>query len=390
MDQTFSTIFRSSRLAALQPNQVIRVPASSASTGTLGLKYPYPVVPKAFNPVYVTCENLDDPVLKRAQYRPAVHKVQAIKMWKENFPPPGEVPIARKWAMDSFKGDEIKERIRELKEQAKGLKEGETPSSSPHDRTKSDIFDSTTDKPVAYLTPEEYSLALTYARARGPSFRRDLATRQATVSSVPEALHLKFDQDPSTRGRRTFVRITPPPDVPVHPPVYTVDPVAAKRPHKVWGRILNPVNGGAGHAVAVAGIVAYLPGKEINESGAGSWSSRSQMREFYVRLARHDGQGRPEVVLSMQPPGIKEKDNAALKTIAGLTGLGANDGASVWGKGWASRETKQGMSKSSSEVLADFDSMFARDDDLFGDDEEAKGEKKDAAGKKDEIPTLGL
>ncbi|KAK9768823.1 hypothetical protein K7432_000255 [Basidiobolus ranarum] len=66
---------------------------------------------------------------------------------------------------------------------------------------------------------------------------------------------------------------------------------------KVEGRILNRITGG--YAVGVAGIVAFLPSRLAPQSIG---SNPRDLKTFYVVKAEYDGQGKPDVVLSVTQP----------------------------------------------------------------------------------------
>ncbi|KAJ2161893.1 hypothetical protein GGF46_001084 [Coemansia sp. RSA 552] len=81
---------------------------------------------------------------------------------------------------------------------------------------------------------------------------------------------------------------------------------------EVYGRILNRT--GASYAVAVQGIVATLPHSNyIQDHGF----QNRDVKKFFVHSARFDNQGRPVVVLGINPAGQSESAQAAIKSSTG-------------------------------------------------------------------------
>ncbi|KAJ3033868.1 hypothetical protein HK097_004701 [Rhizophlyctis rosea] len=305
MESSFASLFRSSRFAGLHKNQIIRVPKAGKQKGDAGLKHP---VPHYNNEVhYVEAKSLDSPLTKGPDYKNGMHRVDAVRRWKENFPPPSEIPEARHWALASF--------------------DPPIPSSSSSDTTTT----SRTSAPKPYvenLSPSQWRTLLTAARKKRQEFRTQVLENQIAPQSYAQFLNVSISDSGSSSSTTTtsptsptfttsttaIVRARNIPTVSVHPPVYTVDPTLKDPktpPTKVWGRILNPLGGNGlntkqshGWAVGIGGIVAYLP-----KSYAGTESrllTRDKYEQFIVKDARHDGQGRPEVVVS-----LRDRDGSA-------------------------------------------------------------------------------
>ncbi|KAJ1723740.1 hypothetical protein LPJ53_001965 [Coemansia erecta] len=89
----------------------------------------------------------------------------------------------------------------------------------------------------------------------------------------------------------------------VRSPTYH-DYVPASEELVVQGRVLNHAN--AGYAVAVQGIIAYLPPQ--SKSMDTSLGFRD-VKTFYVHSAKFDSQGRPDVLLGTKPRGSRDPIN---------------------------------------------------------------------------------
>ena len=273
MDSSFATLFRSSSFAGLHPKQLVRVLRAPQEKGDAGLKHP---VARYKRIHYVQVDAIDNPLTKQADYSNGIHRVHAIRRWKENFPPPATIPEARQWALASF-DDPI-------------------PSGSSSSRNKSAL------KPyVENLNPSEWQSLLRGAQSSRKEFAAQVAENKIAPQSYAQFLNVSVSDTGSS-----YIPSRSVPTVAVHPPVYTVDPSQSQQDKhsKVWGRILNPLtsrynkNDQHGWAVGISGVVAYLP-KSYTPAQSRIYT-RDSYDQFTVKLARHDDQGRPEVVVSLK------------------------------------------------------------------------------------------
>ena len=246
---SFGQLFRASKLSSTLPRQVIL--ESKVFKGEFGLKHGLEAVHST-----IVVDALDDPRLNKPKVKSAWHQLALGQVWKENFVLSETPSNARQAALEAL--------------------------------------------PSAPL--DHYQTLLSKARASKETFGQLIKNRKIAIDDWQAFLGIR-DQDASVES--------------VHPPTYLVKTL--DKVQKVKGRILNTVNGG--FAVGIAGIVAYLPQNEANiddlvrqngqkkefkrltmTSSKSTSIDRESVFDFYVLSAKHDAQGRPEIILSMHPP----------------------------------------------------------------------------------------
>ncbi|KAI8980957.1 hypothetical protein BDB01DRAFT_794786 [Pilobolus umbonatus] len=135
---------------------------------------------------------------------------------------------------------------------------------------------------VMNMTPGEFDKFLKSISEKSDAFNELMKQKEVTGDQVFDYLNVRFNDTVD--------------DTPVGPTYseYTV----TDQQISVEGRILNSEK--YGHAVGVAGIVAFLPKRNsMNLRHLGN----KRVRTFYVESAEIDDEGKPRVVLNTVPPG---------------------------------------------------------------------------------------
>ncbi|KAJ3035713.1 hypothetical protein HDV00_003474 [Rhizophlyctis rosea] len=403
MDQSFATLFRSSRIAGLQTKQIVKVPKSARIDGDAGLKHAVPLYKPQMKKneeglLYYTnsgrplkqvqVKTLDDELTKGPKYDWTGKRVGMIQRWKENFPAPSEIPEARYWALAAFDHELPDTQSSSPLSRPTTITTTTTTTLTPTSSTsqtissKSEILPQNAPKPyVEAMSQTQWLNLLQKARRRSPEFRSLVSQRRADPLSYAQHLDVSITE----RGH-TSLPLRSVPTVPVHPPVYTVDrSLPLKEGQKVWGRILNQLSPGSrggyqdahGWAVGIAGIVAYMP-----RSNAPS-DLRDMVRDTYelftIKVARHDSQGRPEVVVSMRDESIMSGPaSTTAETWANLfIDMGKQPAGVPGGKG--KKEVESGFVSGES-MVDQLGSLFGGRSRAGKEEEKAKREEEDRKG----------
>lgn len=312
----FSKLFRSSKFASLGKRQVIKTTPDLKSKGDWGLKM---TLPKNFGHNFITVSEQDHPD-KRTRYHAATELVGTVHRWRENFPIPSKsFPLPLKpYRLD-----------RELSDNSESSPEESihTPSSSSSD-SPSDLINQIpkyTDSPkfIGDLSENEYNKKLYLAKQLSPLWKKlcDLhivspsdwykmlnISTQPIAPLRPNGEGASFIHPPTYRSEELMDRINKDLEDAVGDKDISEMGLELRVGNRVKGRMINPVNGG--FSVAIAGYVAYLPQGETQ--GVSQYSGRSSnLEDLYVKEARFDSLGRPEIIVSMKRPESKESRNNA-------------------------------------------------------------------------------
>ncbi|KAI8343493.1 hypothetical protein BC941DRAFT_411558 [Chlamydoabsidia padenii] len=120
------------------------------------------------------------------------------------------------------------------------------------------------------------------------AFHEELRANKITQDQVYDYLKISFNPEPATK---------------MGPFYSTMTTTTDDDERMVQGRILNTQKGG--YAVGIGGIVALLPKRLA--VGIKKPGDRLIVRQFYVRRAYIDDQGKPQVIVSLQPKSITTK-----------------------------------------------------------------------------------
>ncbi|KAI8886946.1 hypothetical protein K501DRAFT_283550 [Backusella circina FSU 941] len=134
---------------------------------------------------------------------------------------------------------------------------------------------------IVQMTPAHFRRFLKQCAQKEPQFQAALKKKTLVPEQVFEYLNVSFTEGPAEG-------VVGPTYAEINEPFNTM----------VEGRILNA--GKRGHNVGIGGVVAFLPRR-------GSDNLRHlgdrKVRTFYVESASLDEQGKPSVVLTVNPPG---------------------------------------------------------------------------------------
>lgn len=134
---------------------------------------------------------------------------------------------------------------------------------------------------IVEMTPADFNRFLDTCSAQAPEFQQLLKKKKIVPDQLFEYLNVTFATSPAEK--------------PVGP---TYSDFTTEGANSVEGRILNSTR--HGHAVGVAGVVAYLPKEHttyLRQLGD------KKVRTFYVESAHIDPEGKPHVRLTMNSSG---------------------------------------------------------------------------------------
>ncbi|KAJ2786383.1 hypothetical protein GGI15_001555 [Coemansia interrupta] len=262
MESKFARLFRTSKLASYdrEIKQVYATYANKTNKGEWGLKRRMPPrIPTRLATISSldTKEQITDFENGNPQY-------MLTNTWKENFPE-SHSPGHRK--SSGFFPD---------------INAARQPS-SPGEGKRSRV----PQRNLGLMTRAEWKAFLAEARSRRSEWKDALEEGHFAPEETLAFMNATNIHDSQDDGV-------------VRSPTYH-DYVPASEELIVQGRVLNHAN--AGYAVAVQGIIAYLPPQSKSmETGFGY----RDIKTFYVHSAKFDSQGRPDVLLGMKPRGSRD------------------------------------------------------------------------------------
>lgn len=259
MEKTFANLLRHSRLATYDRrlNQVYHTPKQSKHRGDWGVKRNLPTVIRT---PYVTIGQLDT-AEHQTPWDSGHSQVAFLRRWKENF--------------------------------------GTTNTSSHRTRTRhhNPLRQQTSDDSddyynLASMTRSQFNhfIQHTITPETVDAFQNALRTNQITEDQVYDYLNISFKSEPSIVMGPFYSHATQ-----QHATTTTIDDERV-----VEGRILNTQKGG--YAVGIGGVVALLPKRFA--VGIKKPGDRLLVRKFFVRHAYIDDQGKPQVIVSLQPKAV--------------------------------------------------------------------------------------
>ncbi|KAJ1898934.1 hypothetical protein LPJ66_002434 [Kickxella alabastrina] len=264
MESAFARLYRTSKLASYDRGikQVYATYAEAAVKGDWGLKRKMP--PKISTRL-MTVDSLDTKE-QITQFESANQQFMMVNAWKENFPE-SQSPEHNK---NSIIG-------RYTTGQDQAAEENVKPTGPQVN--------------LALMTRAEWQQFLAEARSRRGEWKESLMEGRFAPEETLAFMNATNMRDSQDDGIRRL-------------PTYH-DYVPASEELQVQGRVLN--RAAAGYAVAVQGIIAYLPLQ--NHSSDGGYQTRD-VKTFYVHSAKFDTQGRPDVILGIRPRGARESSIA--------------------------------------------------------------------------------
>ncbi|KAI9276534.1 hypothetical protein BY458DRAFT_505246 [Sporodiniella umbellata] len=137
---------------------------------------------------------------------------------------------------------------------------------------------------IVKMTPAEFNQFLQLCAKKAPEFEKLVKQQKKDPEEVFEYLQVRFSDSPGHM---------------VVGPTYSEHNIDA--PYAVRGRVLNAVPH-KGRIVGVGGIAAFLPKRY---SYLFPKASDRSLRTFYIEKAHIDEEGKPKVVLCIQPPQSK-------------------------------------------------------------------------------------
>ncbi|CAO3597453.1 unnamed protein product [Absidia cylindrospora] len=254
MEKSFASLLRHSKLATYDRrlNQVYSTPKQRKQHGDWGLKR---TLPSVIRTPYVTIGDLDT-VEHQTPWESGHSQVAFLQRWKENF---GDIPTSR-------------------------------PTRQRHDIHQQHHKDGHEYHNVTSMTRSQFNhfIKHTITPETVNTLQQALRTNQITRDQVYDYLNISFHPELSS----------------VVGPIYSTN-LAQSLPNNnnigseamVEGRILNVQKGG--YAVGIGGVVALLPKRFA--VGIKKPGDRQLVRKLYVRRAYIDDQGKPQVIVSLQP-----------------------------------------------------------------------------------------
>ncbi|KAI9202469.1 uncharacterized protein BJ171DRAFT_514309 [Polychytrium aggregatum] len=277
MENSFARLFRTSKYASLQPAQVITAPKSQRAVGNWGLKQ---ALPSDLRAQYIKVQQHDDPDTKSAVVSMASDEVSSIARWKELFPAPAkQPPVSLRYTSSLVK-----------------------PVTVDDGNVKKVTFQQTEAQPqrinLRRISHKEYRDLVEKARRLSPEWRKQINAGLKSSSDGVDFLNITTEVE----------------SVPVHPPVYHLDPSSAHQgrmiPIPVRGRILNRLSIQNSYSVGIAGFVAYLP-----TSSVAVVSQSKSEAIFYVVDVDFDHQGRHVITVNdRKPPEMRSSSSAEFLT----------------------------------------------------------------------------
>ncbi|ORZ25663.1 hypothetical protein BCR42DRAFT_400632 [Absidia repens] len=256
MEKSFASLLRHSKLATYDRrlNQVYSTPKQRKQHGDWGLKRTLPTVIRTR---YVTISDLDT-LEHQTPWESGHSQVAFLQRWKENF---GDTSTSRPTRQ--------RHDLHQQQHHQKGAHEYHNLTSMT--RSQFNHFIKHT------ITPETVN-----------TLQQALRTNQITRDQIYDYLNISFRPEPSC----------------VVGPIYSTNLAQLLSNNNnndsevvVEGRILNVQKGG--YAVGIGGVVALLPKRFA--VGIKKPGDRNLVRKLYVRRAYIDDQGKPQVIVSLQP-----------------------------------------------------------------------------------------
>ncbi|KAI8322267.1 hypothetical protein GQ54DRAFT_274786, partial [Martensiomyces pterosporus] len=239
MESAFAKLYRTSKLASYDPKikQVYTTFSEAATQGDWGLKR---TMPRKVYTRLVTIGSLDTKE-QITPFESANQQVMMINAWKENFPEsrPEQSGSAKKQGAQ---------------------------------------------RNLGLMTRSEWKKFLEEARSRRAEWKQALEENRLTPEESLAFMNATNLRNSSEDG--------------VHRSPTYHDYVPASEELQVQGRVLN--RAAAGYAVAVQGIIAYLP---LQSHASEEGFQYRDVKTFYVHSAKFDSQGRPDVILGTRPLG---------------------------------------------------------------------------------------
>ncbi|KAJ2411883.1 hypothetical protein GGI10_004017 [Coemansia sp. RSA 2530] len=268
MESAFSRLFRTSKLASYDRGikQVYATYPEAFAQGEWGLKRS---VPKKVTTRLVTIGSIDSKE-QITQLESANRQYMMVNAWKENF------------TNSHSPGVSCPENV------AQGMFNMHM-SPDPRDGSEGSETSGTRAPPR--------SLGL-MSRSEWKRFLEEARLRRAEWKHALEEGHFAPEETLSFMNATNLYNATG--DGVHRLPTYH-DYVSASEDLQVQGRVLNRV--AAGFAVAVQGIVAYLPVQGHSQEIGFQYRD---VKTFYVHSASFDTQGRPDVLLGTRPRGARE------------------------------------------------------------------------------------
>ncbi|KAJ2582591.1 hypothetical protein GGH95_001449 [Coemansia sp. RSA 1836] len=267
MESAFSRLFRTSKLTSYDRSikQVYATYPDAFSRGDWGLKRS---VPKKVTTRLVTIGSIDSKE-QITQLESANQQYMTVNAWKENFPnshsPGSSAPDNLMQAMFTY----------EIPAHRDGGENGDSTAARAPPRN------------LGTMTRSEWKRFLEEARLRRAEWKHALEDGLFAPEETLSFMNATNMYNALGDG--------------VHRSPTYHDHVSASEELQVQGRVLNKA--AAGYAVAVQGIVAYLPLQ--NHSQEAGFQYRD-VKTFYVHSASFDSQGRPDVLLGIRPRGARE------------------------------------------------------------------------------------
>ncbi|KAJ2065341.1 hypothetical protein GGI17_000393 [Coemansia sp. S146] len=268
MESAFSRLFRTSKLASYDRSvkQVYATYPEAFAQGDWGLKRS---VPKKVTTRLVTIGSIDSKE-QITQLESANRQYMMVNAWKENFPnshsPGSSAPDNLMQAMFT---------MYESPDRRDGDESGEAAATRAPPRN------------LGTMTRSEWKRFLEEARLRRAEWKHALEDGRFAPEETLSFMNATNLYNALGDGVHRL-------------PTYH-DHVSVSEELQVQGRVLNKA--AAGYAVAVQGIIAYLPLQ--NHSQEAGFQYRD-VKTFYVHSASFDSQGRPDVLLGIRPRGSRE------------------------------------------------------------------------------------
>ncbi|KAJ1927928.1 hypothetical protein EC988_010199, partial [Linderina pennispora] len=188
-----------------------------------------------------------------------------VNAWKENFPEsrsPRSAPASNSMfsaTLSRFDGEQAEE--------------ADAKSSGPV-------------RNIGLMTRKQWEEFLDEARARRGEWKQAVKDGKVVVEEALSFMNATNMRNTSEDG--------------IHNSPTYHDYVPASEELQVQGRVLNRAAGG--YAVAVQGIIAYLP---LPSHSAEEGFQYRDVKTFYVASAKFDSHGKPDVILSTRPRGTR-------------------------------------------------------------------------------------
>ncbi|KAJ1962492.1 hypothetical protein GGI12_002622 [Dipsacomyces acuminosporus] len=271
MESAFGRLYRTSKLASYDPKvkQVYTTFSDAATQGDWGLKR---TMPRKVYTRLVTIGALDTKE-QITPFESANRQVMMVNAWKENFPQsrsPGSASSDNSLMLPMFtRYDSVGSRSSSTSEEDGSAKKQRS------------------QRNLSTMARSEWKRFLEEARSRRAEWKQALEEGKFTPEETLAFMNATNLCNSSEDG--------------VHRSPTYHDYVPASEELQVQGRILN--RAAAGYAVAVQGIIAYLP---LQGHASEEGFQYRDVKTFYVHSAKFDSQGRPDVVLGTRPHGARE------------------------------------------------------------------------------------